>query len=352
MMSTMRIVLERLRAAMALCMATAVMACAPEPPTAIRTVTGVAQGTTYSLQWIGDGTEAEIVAAAEQELERIDALLSNYRPDSTLEAFNAARTIEPVQLPAELVALLGLAKDVHAASDGCFDPTVRPLVHAWGFDGDTPAVPSSAALAAARTAVGLDKLELLDATHVRKAHSELAVDMASIGQGYTVGRLAELLEQHGSTAYLAEIGGEVVARGTKPGDMPWRIGIENPVTGQISGPALRMPAGSRTAAITSGSYRHYLEVDGRRFGHIIDPRTGWAVEHDLVSVTVVGPDAATAAAWGTALLCLGPAPALQAAERENIAALFWIGDGSEPATLETSRAFATRWSELLEPSAR
>jgi thiamine biosynthesis lipoprotein ApbE len=124
------------------------------------------------------------------------------------------------------------------------------------------------------------------------------------------------------------------------------------VTGGATGPAIRMPAGSRTAAITSGSYRHFLEADGRRFGHIIDPRSGWAVEHDLLSVTVVGPDAATAAAWGTALLCLGPPAARRTADRENVAALFWIGDGSKPATLELSRAFATGWQSSLEESAR
>ena len=352
MMSAMRSLLERWRGAVAICAATAGAACAPEPPAAIRTVTGDAQGTTYTLQWTGGGAEAEVAAAAEQELERIDALLSNYRPDSTLELFNALRTTEAVELPAELVTLLNVAREVHAASDGCFDPTVRPLVRAWGFDGDTPSVPSAAQLEVARTVVGLDKLEVLDPTHVRKAHPEISIDMASIGQGYTAGRLALLLEQQGSTAYLAEIGGEVVARGTKPGDLPWRIGVENPVTGEAGRPALRMPADSRTAAITSGSYRHFLEADGRRFGHIIDPRTGWAVQHDLLSVTVVGRDAATAAAWATALLCLGPTDAPTTAEREYIAALFWIRDGSEAATLELSGVFATDWPQLLEPSAR
>ena len=352
MMSAMKSLLEPWRAGVTFCAAILAAACAPEPPAAIRAVMGDAQGTTYTLQWTGGGAEAEVASAAEQELERIDALLSNYRPDSTLEIFNAMRTTEAVELPAELVTLLNVAKDVHGASDGCFDPTVRPLVHAWGFDGDMPSVPSAALLDVARTAVGLDKLEVLDATHVRKAHPELSIDMASIGQGYTAGRLALLLEQHGSTAYLAEIGGEVVARGTKPGDLPWRIGVENPVTGEAGRPALRMPADSRTAVITSGSYRHFLEADGRRFGHIIDPRTGWAVQHDLLSVTVVGRDAATAAAWATALLCLGPADAPTTAEHERIAALFWIGDGTEAATLELSGVFATDWPQLLEPSAR
>jgi thiamine biosynthesis lipoprotein len=338
----------RLRSWPTICAALTTIACTASPPAGLHAVSGFAQGTTYSLQWTGGGTEAEVAAATGEELERIDALLSNYRPDSTLERFNAERSSEPAELPAELVTLLTLAKSVHAASHGCFDPTVRPLVRVWGFDRDAPAVPPPAAIEAARAVVGLDKLELLDSTHARKRHPGLEIDMASIGQGYTAGRLAELLERLGSTSYLAEIGGEVVARGTKPGDTPWRIGVEDPVSNSPAGPALRMPAGARTAVITSGSYRNYLEADGRRFGHIIDPRTGWPVEHALLSVTVVGGDAAAAAAWGTALLCLGPTEALAAAERENLAALLWVGDGSGPATLQISRTFATDRRDLLE----
>jgi thiamine biosynthesis lipoprotein len=196
--------------------------------------------------------------------------------------------------------------------------------------------------------VGLDKLELVDATHARKTVSTLALDMASIGQGYSAGRLADLLERRGSAAYLVEIGGEVVARGSKPDGSAWRIGIENPVEGAGAGPALRMPPAARTAVITSGSYRQYLEADGRRFGHIVDPRSGWPVEHALVSVTVVGDDAAAAAAWGTALLCLGPGAAAATAERESLAALLWIAPVGEAPTLEQTRAFASRWQELLD----
>ena len=327
--------------------AAAVAACtAPAPE--LRTVTGLAQGTTYSLQWIGGGSEAAIAAAAEQELERLDALLSNYRPDSTLEQLNAARSAAPVELLSELVSLLDLAKRIHAASDGCFDPTVRPLVRAWGFDGDNPAVPTAAAIDAARATVGLDKLELIDPTHVRKAVPELTLDMASIGQGYSAGQLADLLERHGSTAYLAEIGGELVARGTKPDGSAWRVGIESPVSGAGAGPVLRIPPGVRTAVVTSGSYRHYLEADGHRYGHIIDPRSGWPVEHALLSVTVVGRDAATAAAWGTALLCLGPAAAATAVEREGVAALYWLAQDGAPPVLRSSPAFETEWRDRLE----
>lgn len=339
----METALRRVRAWAATCLGAAALACTSPPVPELRTAGGIAQGTTYSLQWLGGGTETEIADAAERELARIDALLSNYRTDSTLEQFNARRDTEPAELPAELVALLGLAKRIHAASDGCFDPTVRPLVRAWGFDGDEPTVPPAAAIEAARSLAGLDKLALLDATHVRKTVPELEIDMASIGQGYTVGRLAALLERHGSTAFLAEIGGEIVARGAKPDGSSWRVGVENPAGGQ-PGPALRMPSAATTAVITSGSYRQYFEADGRRFGHILDPRSGWPVEHGLQSVTVVGSDAATAAAWGTALLCLGPAEAAAAAERENVGALLWVADG-DGAALERTRALPP---ELLD----
>jgi thiamine biosynthesis lipoprotein len=156
------------------------------------------------------------------------------------------------------------------------------------------------------------------------------------------------LERFGSTNYLAEIGGEIVARGTKPGAVRWRVGLENPVPGGSAGPALQMPADAATAVITSGSYRHYLESGERRFGHIIDPRTGSAAEHALLSVTVVGRDATTTAAWGTALLCLGPADAAATAQRENLAAVMWIGNDAGSTTLELSPAFDTEWRGLLE----
>jgi thiamine biosynthesis lipoprotein len=336
--------LRCLRAWTAACAGVAAFACTPSSGPELRTVGGVAQGTTYSLQWVGGGTEAEVAAAAEQELARIDALLSNYSSESALERFNAARSTEPAELPAELVTLLALAKRIHDASAGCFDPTVRPLVRAWGFDAEAPAVPAPAALAAARAAVGLDKLELVDATRVRKRVAALEVDMASIGQGHTAGRLAALLEQHGSAGYLAEIGGEIVARGTKPDGSAWRVGIENPSGGIQAAPALRMPPATTTAVVTSGSYRQYFDVDGRRFGHILDPRTGWPVEHALLSVTVVGDDAATAAAWGTALLCLGPVEAAAVAARENVAALLWVRR-DERVTLEISPALPPEWLE-------
>jgi len=323
-----------------------VAACTPaEPP--LHSAAGLAQGTTYSLQWSGGPADANDVArAAATELDRIDALLSNYRADSTIEQFNAAHTLDTQQLPAEFVTLLKVAKDIHAASDGCFDPTVRPLVHLWGFDGDAPSIPDSAAVAQALVGVGLDNLEILDASHVRKTVPELAIDMSSIGQGYSAERLGRVLEGYGIDHYLVEIGGEIFARGTKPGAQAWRVGVEDPAGGD--GRALRLPPEPGTAVMTSGTYRHYFEADGRRYSHIIDPRTGTPVDHALLEVTVIAHDGARAGAWGTALLCLGPEAAASVAQRERIAALFAVRTGTNSVEQRRSPAIATDWPGLLD----
>jgi thiamine biosynthesis lipoprotein len=165
--------------------------------------------------------------------------------------------------------------------------------------------------------------------------------MASIGQGYAAERLAALLEQHGSGNYLAEIGGEIVARGRKADRSLWRVGVENPSEDGMPGAALSLAPERRTAVITSGTYRHFFEGSDRRYGHVIDPRTGTPIDHDLLSVTVVGADGSRTAAWATALLCLGPEQGFAAAEREGLAAMFWVLDEDGASTRRDSTALAS-----------
>jgi thiamine biosynthesis lipoprotein len=323
--------------------AAALMSCSSRRE--LHSIAGLAQGTTYTVQWwSGRGVDTpELTRAVTRELERIDELLSNYRADSALERFNASRTTLPQALPAELVTLLRLADDVHRASDGCFDPTVRPLVRLWGFDGDAPHVPPDEQLEEVRARVGFDKIELVDAAHVRKRTSDLEIDMASIGQGYTVGRLAAIADGFGLTDYLVEIGGELAGRGRRPDGRSWRVGIESPARAAPVR-AVPLPTGGLTAVITSGTYRHFFEDHGKSYSHILDPRTGRPVDHALASVTVAGSDPATAAAWGTALLCLGPEAGAAVAEKLGLAAVLFVrtGDGFEPH--ETTR-FRAEWPD-------
>jgi thiamine biosynthesis lipoprotein len=222
------------------------------------------------------------------------------------------------------------------------------LVRAWGFETDNPTVPAQTVIDDALASVGLDKLVIVDTEHVRKLVPELEIDMSSIGQGYAAERLAAVLEQNGITSYLAEIGGELVARGVKPNGDHWRIGVENPAPTGGPGPTLTLPESARVAVITSGTYRHYFDAAGRHFSHIIDPRTGRPIEHSLLAVTVLAENGARAAAWGTALLCLGPAPAAATAEREHIAALLWVGNSEDAAELQPSGTFRAEWPGVLE----
>lgn len=322
------------------------MSCSgPAPQPTIESASGFAQGTTYAVQWWSPTAvdRAALETALDAELEAVDELLSNYRTDSVIEQFNAAHSTAPTALPPELVRLLRLAEDVHRGSGGCFDPTVRPLVRLWGFDGDHPQVPSPGDVAAVRDRVGLDKLVIVDDTTVQRNVPDLEIDMSSIGQGYTVARLGAVVERFGITNYLVEIGGELMSRGVKPGGVPWRIGIENATAeGGVAEP-LTMPTDRAMAVITSGTYRHFFEAGERSFSHILDPRTAAPVEHALVAVTVVGPEPARAAAWATALLCLGPDEAAAAADREGIAAVLTVRGENDLARLHTAR-FTADWS--------
>ena len=255
----------------------------------LQTITGLAQGTTYTLQWWSEervDTRA-LTAAVTAELERLDALLSNYRADSVLERFNATRINRAARACRPSSCPVFRARGGHPSPQrGLFRPERSALVRLWGFDGDDPHVPGDAEIASTLARVGLDKLEIVDNGHVRKARGDLEIDMASIGQGYTVGRISELVEALGLRDYLFEIGGELAGRGTRPDGKSWRVGIESPDKVDAPVRALSLPADRLTAVITSGSYRHNFTDHDRVYGHILDPRTGRSVDHDLVSVTV------------------------------------------------------------------
>jgi len=327
------------------------VACSSKAPEqALQIISNVAQGTTYTIKWWGapDVEPAAFAGAVQNELVRIDELLSNFRDDSAIEHFNAARTVEPQSLPEEIVGLLQIAATVHEESAGCFDPTVRPLARLWGFDTDTPGVPDAAAVAAVLEHVGFGKLEIVDAQRVRKTDPDVEVDLSGIGQGYTVAQLSRIATEHGIENYLVEIGGELAARGHKADAEPWRVGIEHPsAASRDIQRVLVLPAERLTAVMTSGTYRHFFEDDGQTYSHILDPLTGRPVRHDLLSVTVLHSDPTLAGAWSTALLCLGPDRARAAADREGLVALLLIRAG-ESIEEWRSASLIENWPGVIE----
>ncbi|WP_236994233.1 FAD:protein FMN transferase [Methylomicrobium sp. RS1] len=294
-------------------------------PPSVQQLKGFAQGTSYHISyWSAAPADTQAVKkAVDAEFAAIDKLLSNYRPDSVIESFNRNATTDSQEVGPEIVQLVKTAETVHKASQGCYDLTVKPLFTLWGFNGETPAVPDDKAIADTLTQTGMEKLAVVDDTHLSKKQPALQTDLSSIAQGYSVESLSRVLEKHGIRDYMVEIGGELKTRGQKPDQTAWRIALEKPLPGEHKlHKILAMPKESPLAIMTSGTYRHYFDADGRRYSHILDARTGRPVTHDLVSVTVAHPDPAVADAWSTALLCLGQEQGLKTANAEHLAALF------------------------------
>jgi thiamine biosynthesis lipoprotein len=301
----------------------ALAGCAKSPP--LQQLKGFAQGTSYHISyWSASPVDTQAVKkAVEDELAAIDKLLSNYRPDSVIESFNRNATTEGQEVGPEIVQLVRIAETVHKASQGCYDLTVKPLFTLWGFNGETPAVPDDKAIADTLKQIGMAKLAVVDDTHLSKKQEILQTDLSSIAQGYSVESLSRVLEKHGIRDYMVEIGGELKTLGQKPDRTPWRIALEKPLPGEHKlHKILAMPKDKPLAIMTSGTYRHYFDANGRRYSHILDARTGRPVTHDLVSVTVAHPDPTVADAWSTALLCLGQEQGLKTANAEHLAALF------------------------------
>lgn len=291
----------------------------------IQKLEGAAQGTTYHISYWSelpvDGNEIE--AAVKNELDTIDKTLSNYRPDSVIETFNSTENTESQEAGNEIVSLVRVARAVHLASQGCYDLSIKPLFELWGFKGDKLTIPSDAMVLKTLSRIGMEKLEEVDETHLRKKQADLKIDLSSIAQGYSVESISRVLEKMGVTNYLVEIGGELKTSGHKPGSQAWRIAVERPLPGeQTMQKIITMPIDSPTSVMTSGTYRHYFDSQGQRYSHILDARTGRPVAHDLVSVTVFLKEPAIADAWSTALLCLGQKDGMKVANAEKIPALF------------------------------
>jgi len=226
-------------------------------------------------------------------------------------------------VPEEIVSLVAQARAVSVASDGCYDLTIKPLFELWGFKGDKLTPPDPAALAKTRQEIGFKQLEIVDNGHLRKQIPHLKVDVSSIAQGYSVSRISSLLELQGIHDFLVEIGGELETSGKKPGGEPWRVAVEKPLPNERSlHKIVTINQAEPLSVMTSGTYRHYFDLDGKRYSHILDTRTGAPVTHDTVAVTVLHNDPTQADAWSTALLCLGRTDGIAAADKAGIAALF------------------------------
>jgi len=231
-----------------------------------------------------EGHARRAADAAIADVLRIEAKYSRYRDDSVTTAINRAAGGAAVAIDAETAALLRYADRCHALSDGAFDITSGVLRRVWNFRAVPPRLPIPEAVEATRQLIGWPRVEWDERT-VRLPDAGMEIDFGGIGKEYAADRAATLLAEHGIAHALVNLAGDVRALGTQPGGAPWRIGIVHPrATGGVIGEVEITDA----AVATSGDYERYFEIDGRRYCHILDPRTGWPVEH-WQSASVVAP---------------------------------------------------------------
>jgi len=312
-------------------------------------LTGATMGTTWSLVYVpaeGLPGEESVHSGVQAVLDAIEASMSTYREDSEISRLNRADPGTWFQLSADMMRVLMTAIRVGAASGGAYDITVGPLVALWGFGpGERIAQPPAAeAIAARLSQVGQDRLSFnLHGGSVLKRR-QLAVDLSSLAKGYAVDRAAQWLAQNGIDRFLLEVGGEMKLAGLSGRGDPWRIAIERPESGGRV--VARTLALTDAAIATSGDYRNFFEYQGRRYSHTLDPRTGWPVEHDLISVTVVHDSAMLADAWATALGVLGGDRGMAVAQEQGLAVYFIRRTGD---ALEHSHSPA--FGPYLAPSA-
>lgn len=282
-------------------------------------------GTTWSARVVIDDERAlpMLKAGVEAALAGVVAEMSDWEPESDISRFNRAPPGSWHELPAAFFAVLDHALALAAATDGAYDPTAGRLVDLWGF-GPTQAAklpPSEADIDAARAAMGWRRVALDPVRHAALQPGSLRLDLASIAKGYGVDAAAGALRAAGVEHFLFEVGGELLGAGLKPDGAPWWVEIEAPPGAVVTSTVAALHG---LAIATSGNYRRFVEAEGGRFAHTLDPRTGWPIDNRVASVTVLHASCMAADALATALTVLGPVAGLNFASLRGIAAHFLI----------------------------
>ncbi len=358
--STLSVIARRLAFGL-VCLA--LTACSGKPEQIIHTLTGATMGTTYSVKIVAasDLDTTAIARDIQAVLDRIESRMSTYRQDSELSLFNHSAPDRWFPISDETAAVVALGLDISEQTQGSFDMTVGPLVNLWGFGPDKhiskapdeqqitdlmrrigyqhislrPSLRNEAVVdtgetritavknetAETGTTVATDTTAVTVTTAALLKRTDSYLDLSAIAKGYAVDQVVAQLSSR-FDAFLVEVGGELRARGEKPGNQQWRIAVESPQPGARV--IQRIIHVKDTAIATSGDYRNYFEQDGVRYSHTIDPKTGRPITHRLASVTIIDPSCARADAMATAMMVLGDEAGYQLALAMDLAAFFIV----------------------------
>ena len=285
-------------------------------------IRGEAQGTTYNVIYY---SEAETIKKRQLDslLARFDNSLSNWVPTSIIGQINKSR--ESSQAIRDTFGLFAemfeQSKYYYTLSKGAFDPSVMPLVNAWGFGLNNRSKMDTAKVDSLLSYVGFedDQMSLADAGEelLLKRRPGAQLDFNAIAQGYSVDLLTEFLMSKGVSSFMVELGGEMRLGDAKPDGKAWKVGIDKPMDPEKGREIQKILELKNKAVATSGSYRKFYEMDGLRYSHTIDPSTGFPVRHNLLSATIVSDNAAKSDALATICMVLGLKPSIAFLEKLN-----------------------------------
>jgi len=289
---------------------------------------GRAMGTTWTVKFFQPSppmNPATLQVRIAARLEQLEQTFSTYRPSSELSRFNAAASTGWIAVTPDLARVALDSRRLSGRTEGAFDATVAPLVALWGFGPQRRLgpPPAPAEIAAARARVDWRRLEArLDPPALRKSSPEVAADFSSMAKGFAADAVGELLRTLGATEHYAAVGGDIRTGGAHR----WRAGLEHPADDRAAPIAVVGLAGH--AVSTSGDARNFFLHEGRRYGHLIDPRTGAPADGALAAVSVVAATCAASSSIATALGVLGAEAGFAWAVRERIAAIFVVREGA------------------------
>ncbi|HET9033087.1 MAG TPA: FAD:protein FMN transferase [Dokdonella sp.] len=318
--------------ALVLIVATPLLACTPAPR--IQSLSGDSMGSTWSLRYVGSEASIETVeSAVKDRLDRVDRQMSTWKSDSDLSRYNLATAETWIDWPPEVFKVVEAALTLAANTGGAYDPTVGPLVDLWGFGptGSRREPPDPAAVDALRKRTGWKQVTL-DASRQRARQAgDVRLDLSSIAPGFALDLIGDYLESRGISNYLIQVGGELRGRGERPDGRAWQVAIQRPLDNDRTDGSITPEhvISLRNASLgSSGDYRHFFEDGGRRYAHRIDPRTGYPLDNNVASVTVMAKLGIDADPLATALSVLGVDDGLTYADRHGIAALFILRKGA------------------------
>lgn len=262
--------------------------------------TGQIFGTTYHITYQSDkDLHREIL----QRLQLVDQTFSTFNDESIISKINRN---EPVKLNQMFIEVFDLAKTVSKDSHGAFDITVAPLVNVWGFGFKSGTPPTKAVIDSLRHLTGYEKVKLIG-SKVRKQDPRIMLDCSAIAKGYGSDVVAQYLRSRDVENFMIEIGGEIVVQGNSDKRLPWKIGVTKPTddSTQVNNELQTVLNVTNTAMATSGNYRRFYYKNGKKYAHTIDPKTGYPVQHNILSATVLANTCAKADAYATSFMVLG-----------------------------------------------